>query len=72
MLLDSAEAVLSVFGFNSSLFGFERKKTYQWWDEIYQQHERDIESSKAELWNGHGSISGLVETYIVRGLFYPT
>lgn len=49
MLLDSAEAVLSVFGFNRSLFGFERKKTYNWWDEIYQQCERDIESSKAEL-----------------------
>jgi DNA polymerase elongation subunit (family B) len=49
MLLDSAEAVLSVFGFNRSLFGFDRKKTYQWWNEIYQQRERDIESSKSEL-----------------------
>jgi DNA polymerase elongation subunit (family B) len=49
MLLDSAEAVLSVFGFNRSLYGFDRKKTYQWWNEIYQQHERDIESSKSEL-----------------------
>jgi DNA polymerase elongation subunit (family B) len=49
MLLDSAEAVLSVSGFNRSLFGFERKKSYNWWDEIYQQRERDIESSKAEL-----------------------
>ena len=27
MLLDSAEAVLSVFGFNRSLFGFDRKKS---------------------------------------------
>ena len=26
MLLDSAEAVLSVFGFNRSLYGFDRKK----------------------------------------------
>ena len=26
MLLDSAEAVLSVFGFNRSLFGFDKKK----------------------------------------------
>ena len=34
MLLDSAEAVLSVFGFNRSQFGFERKKTYHWWNEI--------------------------------------
>ena len=49
MLLDSAEAVLSVFGFNRSLFGFDRKKTYQWWNEIYQQRERDIESAKTEL-----------------------
>jgi hypothetical protein len=49
MVLDSAEAVLSVFGFNRSLLGFDRKKTYHWWDEIYQQRERDIESAKIEL-----------------------
>jgi DNA polymerase elongation subunit (family B) len=49
MLLDSAEAVLSVFGFNRSLYGFDRKKTYQWWNEIYQQREKDIESAKSEL-----------------------
>jgi hypothetical protein len=55
MIFDSAEAVLSVFGFNRSLFGFDRKKTYQWWNEIYQQREKDIESSKSELWNDHGS-----------------
>ena len=48
MLLDSAEAVLSVFGFNRSLYGFDKKKTYHWWDEIYQQRERDIESAKSE------------------------
>jgi DNA polymerase elongation subunit (family B) len=49
MLFDSAEAVLSVFGFNRSLFGYDRKKTNQWWTEIYQQHKRDIESAKSEL-----------------------
>jgi DNA polymerase elongation subunit (family B) len=49
MLFDSAEAVLSVFGFNRSLFGFNRKETRQWWNEIYQQQERDIESAKSEL-----------------------
>ena len=49
MLLDSAEAVLSVFGFNRSLFGFDRKKTYQWWNELYEQRERDIESARSEL-----------------------
>jgi DNA polymerase elongation subunit (family B) len=49
MLLDSAEAVLSIFGFNRSLYGFDKKKTYHWWNEIYQQHERDIESAKTEL-----------------------
>jgi hypothetical protein len=49
MLLDSAEAVLSIFGFNRSLFGFDKKKTYHWWNEIYQQRERDIESAKTEL-----------------------
>ena len=26
MLLDSAEAVLSVFGFNRSLYGFDKKR----------------------------------------------
>ena len=33
MLFDAAEAVLSVFGFSRSLFGFE-KKFKHWWDEI--------------------------------------
>ena len=49
MLLDSAESVLSVFGFNRSVFGFEKKKTYHWWNEIYQQREKDIELAKTEL-----------------------
>jgi hypothetical protein len=49
MLLESVEAVLSVFGFNRSLFGFEKKKNHHWWDEIYHQRERDTESAKAEL-----------------------
>jgi DNA polymerase elongation subunit (family B) len=48
MLLDSAESVLSVFGFSRSLFGFEKKFKY-WWDEIYQQRERDIETASTEL-----------------------
>ena len=49
MLLDSADAVLSVFGFDRSLFGFEKKKNHHWWNEIYQQHEKDIQSAKTEL-----------------------
>ena len=49
MLFDSAEAVLSVFGFNRSIFGFEKKKAYHWWNEIYQQRENDIQSAKTEL-----------------------
>jgi DNA polymerase elongation subunit (family B) len=48
MLLDSAEAVLSIFGFNRSLLGFE-KKFKHWWDELYQQRERDIETASTEL-----------------------
>jgi hypothetical protein len=48
MLLDSAEAVLAVFGFNRSLFGFERKFKH-WWDELYQQREKDIESARMEI-----------------------
>ncbi len=47
ILLDPAEAVLSIFGFNRSLFGFE-KKFKHWWDE-YQQRERDIETARPEL-----------------------
>jgi hypothetical protein len=47
MLLDAAEAVLSVFGFQRSIFGFE-KKFRHWWDE-YQQRERDIETARTEL-----------------------
>jgi hypothetical protein len=44
LFLDSLEAVLSVFGFSSSFYGFKKKKTYHWWDEIYQLREQDIES----------------------------
>jgi hypothetical protein len=47
MLLDSAEAVIGIFGFQRSLFGFE-KKFKHWWDELYQQHERDIETARIE------------------------
>lgn len=49
MLFDSAEVVLSVFGFNRSVYGFDRKPAYHWWDELYRQNERDIESVKSEL-----------------------
>jgi hypothetical protein len=45
MLLDSAEAVLSVFGFQRSLFGFEKKFKY-WYDELYRQRVRDIETAR--------------------------
>jgi hypothetical protein len=37
MLLDSAEAVLSIFRFNRSSFGFDKKR--HWWDELNKQHE---------------------------------
>ncbi len=30
MLLESAENVLSVFGFNRSLLGFDKKKNHHW------------------------------------------
>ncbi len=49
MLLDSAETVLSIFGFSRSLYGFDKKKTREWWQEIYQQHERDMETARTEL-----------------------
>ena len=42
-------ALLSVFGFNRSLIGLDKKKNLHWWDEIYHQRERDIESAKTEL-----------------------
>jgi DNA polymerase elongation subunit (family B) len=49
MLLDSAEAVLSVFEFSRSVYGFEKKKAFHWWNELYQQREKDIQSAKTEL-----------------------
>jgi hypothetical protein len=57
MILDSAEAVLSVFGFNRSLLGFDEKKNRHWWSEIYQQRERDVESAKTELYDGSVQMS---------------
>jgi DNA polymerase family B len=47
MLFDSSESILSIFGFNRSVYGFE-KKFKHWWDELYQQRERDIELAKME------------------------
>ena len=47
VLLDSAESVLSIFGFSRSLIGFD-KKFKHWCDELYHQRERDIESAKME------------------------
>ena len=49
MLLDSAEAVLSIFRFNRSLFGSDKKKIRHWWHEIYQQRDKDVEAAKSEL-----------------------
>ena len=49
LLLDSAESVLSVFGFNQSFFGFDEKKSRHWWNKIYQQREKDIETARTEL-----------------------
>ena len=48
LLLDSAEAVLSIFGFSRSVYGFD-KKFKHWWDDIYQQRESDIETARTEL-----------------------
>lgn len=48
-MFDSAEAALAIFGFNRSLYGFDRKKTSQWWNELYEQREKDIESARSEL-----------------------
>jgi hypothetical protein len=49
MLLNSVEAVLSIFVFSRSIFGFDEKKNRYWRDEIYRQRERDIEMAKTEL-----------------------
>jgi hypothetical protein len=49
MLLDSAEAVLSVFGYSRSLYGFDKKKAYHWWDEIYQQREGILNQQSFEF-----------------------
>jgi DNA polymerase I len=50
MLLDSAESVLAIFGFSRSLYGFDnRKQNYHWWNELYEQRQRDIESAKSDL-----------------------
>jgi hypothetical protein len=49
MLLDSAEAVLSIFGFSRTLFGYDKKKASHWWDELYKQREKDVESAKSVI-----------------------
>ena len=50
LLLDSAESVLAVFGFNRSIYGFDdSKKSYRWWNELYKQRQIDIETARTEL-----------------------
>ena len=49
MVLEAAEAVLFVFGFNRSLIDFDIKKSHRWWDEMYQQRERDMRWAKTEI-----------------------
>jgi DNA polymerase elongation subunit (family B) len=50
MLLDSAKTILAIFGFDPSLYGFDdSKKIYHWWNELYEQHQRDIETAKSDL-----------------------
>jgi DNA polymerase elongation subunit (family B) len=49
MMLEAEEAVLSIFRFNRSLFSFDRKKSHHWWNELYEQRERDIELARYEL-----------------------
>jgi hypothetical protein len=50
MLLDSAESVLAIFGFSRSLYGFDNnKKSYHWWNELYEQCQRGIETAKSDL-----------------------
>jgi DNA polymerase elongation subunit (family B) len=50
MLLDSAETVLAIFGFNRSIYGFENnKRIYHWWNELYEQRKKDIETAKSDL-----------------------
>jgi hypothetical protein len=46
MMFDSEEAVLLVFRFKRSLYGFDRKGSYQCRDVIYQQRHVDSESAK--------------------------
>jgi DNA polymerase elongation subunit (family B) len=50
MLLDAAEAVLAIFGFNRSLYRVDNsKKRYHWWNELNEQRQIDIESAKSDL-----------------------
>jgi DNA polymerase elongation subunit (family B) len=51
MLLDAAEAVLVIFGFSRSLYGFDNsKKLYHWWNELYEDHKKDIETAKSNIY----------------------
>jgi hypothetical protein len=48
--LDSSEAVLAVFGVNRFLYGLDNsKKSYHWWNKLYEQRQRDIGSAKTDL-----------------------
>jgi hypothetical protein len=50
MLLDSVETVLAIFGFNRSIYGFEsNERIYHWWNELYEQRKKDIETAKTDL-----------------------
>jgi DNA polymerase elongation subunit (family B) len=51
MMVDSAEAILTLFGLNRSLYGFDNSnKSYQWWNELYEQRKKDTETAKSHLY----------------------
>lgn len=47
MLLDAAETVLGCFGFSRSLYGQNRSKKREWWQQLRDQRQKDIDIEKS-------------------------
>ena len=44
MILDAAETVLGIFGFDRTIYGDSKKRKGKWWQDLIQERKRDIQT----------------------------
>ena len=44
MILDAAETVLEIFGFDRTIYGDSKKRKGRWWQELVEERRKDIQT----------------------------